>query len=397
VARPELPVGTWGKIRREEVAPHQFRARARFRDYDGITRNVEAWGATGAAAERALVVKLRDRATPNNDDVNRNMRISRLAELWIEEITAEDRIVAQTINNYSGTIRATILPALGGLRLREASVSRLDRFFRAVATEHPGKARIARSVLGQMLGMAVRHDALPANPVRDIGRLRKNRRIVRALTVADLEDVRAAIRRWQAPARPRPGPRRRPDLAHIVDVLLATGGRIGEVLALRWVDLDTAANPPRVTFSGTVVYVKGRGYFRQGWTKSDAGYRTVTLPRFAVEVLRHRHGDRNVDPQDPIFPSRRGTWLSPHNVRRQWRQAREETSLEWVTPHTFRKTVATLLDREADTKTAAAQLGHASEDITNAYYIEKAHVAPDVSELLAVLGTQRESAGTAGL
>jgi integrase len=89
---------------------------------------------------------------------------------------------------------------------------------------------------------------------------------------------------------------------------------------------------------------------------------------------------------DAIFSSRRGTWLSPHNVRRQWREARTAAGLEWVTPHTFRKTVATLLDREADTKTAAAQLGHSSEEITSTYYIEKANQATDVSDVLQVLG-----------
>jgi integrase len=73
-------------------------------------------------------------------------------------------------------------------------------------------------------------------------------------------------------------------------------------------------------------------------------------------------------------------------VRRQWRHARAATSLTWVTPHTFRKTVATLIDREADAKHAAAQLGHVSEEITNAYYIAKPALAPDVSHILEQLG-----------
>ena len=40
MARPELPVGTWGKICRKQMAPGRSRARARFRDYDGVTREV---------------------------------------------------------------------------------------------------------------------------------------------------------------------------------------------------------------------------------------------------------------------------------------------------------------------------------------------------------------------
>jgi integrase len=167
---------------------------------------------------------------------------------------------------------------------------------------------------------------------------------------------------------------------------MATGARIGEILALRWTDLDLGAARATATFSGTLVYVKAKGHYRQPWTKTNAGYRTLTLPRFATDMLLRRQVDATGNP-DAIFCSRRGTWLSPHNVRRQWREARKAAGLEWVTPHTFRKTVATLLDREADTKTAAAQLGHSSEEITSTYYIEKANQAPDVSEVLQVLGS----------
>jgi integrase len=76
----------------------------------------------------------------------------------------------------------------------------------------------------------------------------------------------------------------------------------------------------------------------------------------------------------------------PNNVRRQWRAARTDTGLEWVTPHTFRKTVATLIDHETDTDTAAAQLGHKSGEITKVHYIQKAHRAPDVTSVLDALG-----------
>lgn len=402
-------MGTWGRIRRERVGPRSYRARCRFRDEDGATRSVEAWGHSGAVAERSLLAKLRDRAAPSHGDLTPETRISRLADLWLEEITAEGRIEPQTVANYEGIIRTTIVPGLGELRAREATVSRLARFFRNLAASQPGNARLARTVSGQMLGMAVRHGALPSNPVEHIGRLptgpanpsadppdddgsgtvvrrRKRRRPNRALKVSDLDGVRSAIRRWQHPSKPRPGPRPTRDLADIVDVLLATGVRIGEVLALRRIDLDLDSTPARATISGTIVYLKGRGYLRQAWPKTDAGYRTLALPQFAVEVLRQRLTSPS-RPHDPMFPSRRGTWLSPANVRRQWRQARQATGYEWVTPKTFRKTVATLLDREADNKTAAAQLGHSNEDITDTYYIEKPHEAPDVSHILQQLGS----------
>jgi integrase len=104
----------------------------------------------------------------------------------------------------------------------------------------------------------------------------KPRRTVIALTSDHLEAVHAAIRQWQQPIPGRPGPRHTGDLADVVDLMLATGARIGEVIALRWQDLDLVADRPTLTICGTIVYVKGKGFFRQEWwprTRSRGSWR----------------------------------------------------------------------------------------------------------------------------
>jgi integrase len=386
VARPPLPIGTWGNIRTEQLGPGKFCARARFHDYDGKTRDVEAVGASKPAAVRALKVKLRDRVAPNDDEITRETRISTLAHLWLDELAAEERITPQTLSRYEISVRVSILPALGDLRIREAGVGRLDKFLREVAKDRPAAARGAKVALNQMFALAVRHGALQSNPVRDTGRLRKPRRTVVALEVEHLEGVRAAIRAWQQPTPGRSGPRPTGDLADMVDLLLATGARIGEILAVRWEDVNLGADRPTLTICGTIVYVKGKGLFRQDWTKSDAGHRTVVLPRFAVGMLMARKITVADNPIDAIFPTRNGTWVSPNNVRRLWRQVRADTGLEWVTPHSFRRTVATLIDKEANVDSAAAQLGHGSKEITKKHYIIKPNIAPDSSDILEQLG-----------
>ena len=77
-------------------------------------------------------------------------------------------------------------------------------------------------------------------------------------------------------------------------------------------------------------------------------------------------------------------------MRRTWRQIRQETGFEWVTPHTFRKSVATLVNDEVGSEIAAQQLGHSSDEITKAYYIEKSAKAPDISELLQQFAPEPE-------
>ncbi|MEU4645564.1 hypothetical protein [Micromonospora sp. NPDC023814] len=54
-----------------------------------------------------------------------------------------------------------------------------------------------------------------------------------------------------------------------------------------------------------------------------------------------------------------------------------------------RKTVATLIKEETDTNSAAAQLGHSSEEVTDTYYIATPVQAPDVSGILERLGADR--------
>jgi integrase len=114
------------------------------------------------------------------------------------------------------------------------------------------------------------------------------------------------------------------------------------------------------------------------------------LPDDRPASVRRRHaaGRKLVaadNPNDAIFASRRGTWLSPNmSVASGARPAPTPT---WIgLPHTPSETVATLIDKEADTKSAAAQLGHASEEVTDTYYIAKPVLAPDVSEILEQLG-----------
>jgi integrase len=389
MGRPPLPIGTWGKIRRDQLGPHRWRARTNFRDYDGETRVVEAHDTTGAKAENKLRATLRDRATPNSSDITANTLVNTLAELWFDEVTGQEELSAQTLDRYRSCYQQAIRKPLGRLRIREATVGRLDKFFKTLAKAHRAQAHNAKVVLKQMFAMAVRHGAISTNPIRDIASLPSRRRTVVALETDNLESVRAAIRRWQQPVPGKSGPHHSSDLADVVDLLLATGARIGEILAIRWQDLNLNGSSPTLTVSGTLVYVKGKGLFRQGWTKTDAGFRTVVLPQFAADVLLGRRGTSIVNDLDAVFTTRKGTWLSPNNVRRQWRQARADTGLEWVTPHIFRKTVATLLDRQGKGDAATLQLGHSNEEVTKEYYIVKATAAPDVTDILDKLGPHR--------
>jgi integrase len=94
-----------------------------------------------------------------------------------------------------------------------------------------------------------------------------------------------------------------------------------------------------------------------------------------------------------VFPTRNGTWQQVNNVVRRWRQIRHGTDLDWVTPHTFRKTVATLISERVGTETASQQLGHSSPAITREFYISKPAIAADVAHVLEELGRSEPGNG----
>lgn len=381
MARHPLPLETWGKVRRTKLASGGWRASARYRDSDGVTRTVQAFGPSGASAERSLILGLKERTVSNPEGVSRDMRLNALGELWFAEMEGSGRASRQTIEGYRDTYRRTISPALSGLMLRELTTGRLDQFLKKVAAEHPATARHSKVVLAGMLGLAVRQDAIPSNPIREVAGIRTPKRNVRALSIADVQKLRAWIKNWQD-SPDHEGRPRATDLLEAVDVFLSTGARIGEVMALRWEDVDLDAEHPSLTISGTVTRYKGQPLFRQDHTKTAAGYRTVALPHFVVDTLNRMRAERSPWPGDFLFPSAAGTVRSPNNFRRQWRDAREGSGYEWVTPHVFRKTVATIIDREYGSKDAAAQLGHSGSAITERHYIEKAAMAPDLTRAL---------------
>ena len=389
MARPPLPIGSWGRVMRTQVEVGVWEARARFRDFDGITRQVRRRAKTGAAAERALVSELTERTSPAGDEIGRETRLSAIAVIWFTEIEARN-LAVNTLRRYREILDDHVLPAVGGLAVREASVSRLDSFLKSVALNTgAATAKLCRTVLSGMLGLAVRHGAAPTNPLREVAGVTVVKKEPRALTLAEVAVLRDAVKAWernetdkagQPVVGSKRGRARTSELLDVVDMLLATGARIGEVLAIRWEDVDLEEQT--VTISGTIVRPIGEPLIRQSFPKSSSSQRELELPRFAVDMLMRRRVNAASNIVGAVFPSTAGTWREPGNVRTQWRQVRAAAGYSWVTPHSFRRTVATLLDAEVDLKSASAQLGHAGTDITQRHYVQPTHRGPAVAEIL---------------
>lgn len=402
--RPRLPVGAHGRISKKQEPDGNWVAWVRVRDPDGVRRLVRRWtpearrgkDKTGAAAVNALQHALAERQVVTSAQIDGNTKVS---ALWVEfrKQLVEAERTAGTLEDYDRHSK-TICAALGELRIREATTQRLDGFVREVAARSGvPTGRKMRTILSGMFKIAVRFGAIETNPVRDVSELRgKAKKRARSLDAATLAKVLDDVHNSAlpcpvilTPAQIKKGMRptsgkvptvaqycAHADLADVVTLFAATGARIGELLGIRWEDVNMKART--VSVSGKIIRILGTGLVREDFTKTAAGERTLPLPQFALDMLaaRERKGPM-------VFESSAGTLRDPDTVSRQWRQVRAALDLEWVTSHTFRKTVATIIDDEGLTaRHAADQLGHAQVSMTQDVYFGRGRTHSAVAEAL---------------
>lgn len=254
--------------------------------------------------------------------------VADLVGIWLDQLRAESRLENTTINEYERVLRRLVVPALADVEVAELTTAGIDAVLARLGTQSTNRQRKAKVVTGAMLDFAVAEGAVASNPVRGSLSVSRPKTTPRPLTRAELETARAAVRTWMT--KDRPGPKSSGDLADIVDLMLGTGARIGEVLALRWSDIDLHTGT--VEINATIKTETAKGTYR----KALAAPRTVELATFAVDVLRRRQQSGRRNGIDAVFATRNGTWHQVNNVERRWRQVRSEAGLDWVTPQNFR-------------------------------------------------------------
>ncbi|WP_344923631.1 tyrosine-type recombinase/integrase [Saccharopolyspora gregorii] len=371
-----MPLGTYGKITCYQDAPKRWRAFAKFRDFDGVTRKVTKSASSKAAAERELKRSLIDRVRIGGSVIAPDTKFSEVAELWFKDVRAAVDAGTRsptTADQYRSTLDRHVIPGLGALRVREMTVPSVDAFLTTLRLKKGvATTKTARSVVSGVLGLAVRHGALSVNPTREVSRIEGGRKKApRALTLGErqqwltqLEADEKAVR-WDLP-----------DLSRF---MLATGVRVGEALAVFWSAVDLDAGVVQVDFN--VVRAKGEGLIRKS-TKTEYGERTLPLPTWAVAMLRKRW-EEAANHDGPVFPDSLGGLRDPSNTLRVFRQTRGSEDFSWVTSHVFRKTAATILDEAGLTaRLIADQLGHSRPSMTQDVYMGRKSVGREAADVL---------------
>ncbi|WP_299960189.1 site-specific integrase [uncultured Modestobacter sp.] len=290
---------------------------------------------------------------------------------WLDEwvttaLPASSRKQA-TVDLYTSVARKHLVPSLGRRPLHLLRPSDVEAVVLAKRREglSASTVRTIYTVLRAALDTAVRDGLLRDNPAAKVRRPTAQRKEAAHLDAAAARRLLDAVR----------GDR----LEALFRLMLATGLRRGEALALHWsdVDLDRQVLRVRWTLNRT-----SRG-LELGEPKTTKSRRNVPLPTSAVTTLRsHRErqhqertfaGDSWVE-SDFVFSTEIGTALEPRNVLRRFEQLARRAGLQGVSLHTLRHTAASLLlAAGTHTKVVQEHLGHSSYAITADIY---SHVTP---------------------
>ena len=308
--------------------------------------------------------------------------LSEFLDEWLAD--TKDTIRASTYATYETMIRTQIKPRIGNVRLPDLNSFVLNEFYRVLLASgrkdgkgglSPATVRYAHSVLRKALNDALRANLVPRN-VADAARPPRV--------------PGAKIRTWSARELRTFLDHVEGDRLYAAYVVAATTGmRRGEVLGLRWQDLDLDAG--RASVSQTLIVVGGYDV-QFSEPKTARGRRSVALDPHTVKALRE-HRERQMlerslmgdayDDQDLVFSREDGTPLHPDAFSDAfWRHAKA-AKLPRIRFHDLRHTHATLaLAAGVHPKVVSERLGHASITITLDTY---SHAIPAMQETAASL------------
>ena len=351
----------WVRVGEPEVNRQRGKWVVRQRGYDAATarRRVQQLG-TFPTKRAALA---HQKALTEGKAGTDSESLADFLEVWLH--SKEGRVAVSTFDQYTWAVRGHITPLLGAVRLRDLTAELLDSWIGALTAPGPsGKARLGptsvrsvRKVLSMALEEAVQRGRLPRNPVVLTQPPPPDR--TRRKLGWTLDEARAFL---VAVADDR--------LYAAFHLGLVTGMRRGEILALRWADVDLDARQLEVVQQLTLE--GGRPIIKQLKTYSSDRLVTFGATTAAVLVAHRRRQQEEAAILGPgwpdsglVFTTALGAWIDPNTFSRIMASLIAKAGVPRITPKGLRHT-AQSVGRVVvgDDKVMQERLGHADIGIT---------------------------------
>ena len=297
---------------------------------------------------------------------------------WFEAY-AKVKVRPSSHQTYKGYIENHIKPNIGDIPIEKLTSLQLQKFYRLLLTEgripriesekqpkglSAKTVRNINQVISSAMDMAVRHKLILTNPTEGCELPKVEHREMKTLPA---EQLGAFLREAKESG-----------VYELYYLDLATGLRRGELLGLKWEDVD---------LQNGIIHVRRQvarvdGEVKELPLKTKNSYRNISISQDAVAMLTEMEAHRS---SDYVFPSSTGGPISPDSVNNMLHRVLKRAGLPSIRFHDLRHTFATLaLQNGVDIKTVSGMLGHFSAGFTLDTY---AHVTTSA---------QKEAARTMG-
>lgn len=291
-------------------------------------------------------------------------------ERWLDD--RQTRVRKQTVETYSWIVTKHITPYLGSIELSKLNAMVIQELLTQLTKEKrlsDENIQKVYTLINASLNQAERWGLIAKNPASLVDRPKATRK---EIMVWDIPEVLTFLEHAK-------GSR------YYIAFLLAitTGMRQGEILALRWKDVDFENGVLRVT---QILSHDGKEILP--YTKTKAGTRTIDLPEETIaELKKHKvkiskeklaMGPVIYTDLDLVVCSEQGTPTNAGNIRRAYNSAILKATVPKIRFHDLRHTHATLLLKQGvNPKIVAERLGHADTRITLDTY---SHLLPSMQK-----------------
>ena len=296
-----------------------------------------------------------------------DMSVEAWFDYWIENIKG-DSIRPNTIRNYTERFKHNIKEHIGRMSLRDVKPMHCQNVLNQMKDGYKSSTIYqTRMALYCMFADAAENDIIPKNPVTksvkyDIGKESKESR---ALTIDEQKKFLEAAKNTSN--------------YNQYAFILQTGLRTGEMIGLKWSDVDFINK--EINVERSVEFRYSVGEWRVGEPKSKAGYRRVPLTEEAIKILKDQKEKLkkikvvNFEFSDYIFLNRKGMPTKNSTYDSTLFKLCDKAGIERFSMHVLRHTFATrCIEANMRPKTLQVILGHSNVGVTMNLYV---HVTED--------------------
>lgn len=335
---------------------------------NGRRRRRTVYGRTKTEAKQKLQQLIAELQTKGTLPDPTRLTVAQYLDQWAQ--WAAGTVRASTMESYRVKLEKYIKPALGHIQLDRLQPFHIQALYDQMLASGLSRRTVeyTHAILRRAMRRAVKLRLIPAAPTDGVDAPRAEHREMTVLTPDQLQQL------VQALADDPLGP--------LYYLAIATGARRGELIALRWEDIDWENRTVTINRAATVV----NNEIRFDAPKSRHSRRTIPLTEEAIAVLRrHRVAQAeqklrlgpHYEDHGLVFPRLNGRPQEPSQVSKHFRLLLQKAGLPHVRLHDLRHTHATLmLAAGVHPRVAAERLGDTVQVTMTTY----SHVLPTMQQ-----------------